>query len=215
MQYSKKMKTRQRARNEHLGGVFPAAKPSYKATSTEVMNDLQQVLGFKPQPVRSVQIPPQSVCPPTRQRKKISKSVECSSSPEYDAILGLASLMAEISPPRRPAPKPKQLPPQPKQIEVSKNPAPPSYFPNYMNFMQAFPMYQFQGNLPYLTPGMPLANPNIFTQTMNMFMGRYHHMPINTNVNRNIPTRIPKDKMKRSATHVAIAYLIHENQSRM
>ena len=209
------MKTRQRARNEHLGGVFAAAKPSYKATNTEVMSDLQQVLGFKPHAVKSAQIPPQSACAPTRHRKKTIKPVESLANTEYDAILGLASLMTEISPPPRPAPKPKQQAQQPKQSEVSKNPAPASYFPNYVNFLQTFPMFQYQGNLSYLSPGMPLPNPNIFSQTFNMFMGRYNHVPIAAPVNRNTNSRLPRDKIKRSAMHVAIAYLIHDTKARM
>lgn len=89
------MKTRQSARYDNLKCLYRGVRGNARATQYEVLSDLKEVLGYKPD---LTQHPISTDTPRATTRKKfacIPKQIKFAIDTEYDAILGLATLISD------------------------------------------------------------------------------------------------------------------------
>ena len=204
------MKTRHRARGENLSYVFSSSKASFKASQTEVMTDLQEVLGFKPQVVKNAQVSPRNHSSQIKNRKRTTRANTSSLDPECEAVLGLASLMNEIDSVQK-----AKLKILPKQSErpISRASSQSQVRPNFGSFPASMPVYPMQTPSQfYLPTGFPFHGASLLAQSLQMYYGRFPQVFMPVNTTRQKVTRAPPSKFKRGATHVAIAYFISKNK---
>jgi hypothetical protein len=210
------MKTRQRARGENLSFIFSSSKASFKASHTEVMTDLQEVLGYKPPVLKNAQVSPRNHSSQVKKSKRPTRVNSPPIDPEYEAILGLASLMSELDAGQKP--KAKILPRQSEAPITRNTPQPqpqpqPQVRPNFAGFPGSMPMYPMQSpNQFYLPTGLPFHGASLLAQSLQMYFGRFPPMCMPMNTARQKVSRTPPSKFKRGATHVAIAYYISKNK---
>jgi hypothetical protein len=89
------MKTRQSTRYENLNCLYKRVKGNARATQYEVLSDLKEVLGYKPDLNHH---PISADTPRAATRRKftpIPKQIKFAIDTEYDAILGLATLISD------------------------------------------------------------------------------------------------------------------------
>lgn len=195
------MKTRQSTKKGSLSCTFKGLIGNAKASQYEVLSDLKEVLGYKPDLSQQFKAPDTPHSMPKRRISNLAKQIKFSIDTEYDAILGLATLISDYE-------IREQVPTD--SIDRREN-------RNYVEYQAQFVMNSDSdgvkcqtdcyGNRPYFLPMEFIMNSSVGKEEMHKY--NTENTPCTYKIsNANRYQHLHNHQMKRSAIHVTIAYYI-------